>query len=654
MLTPDTLLQNRYMVLRQIGRGGMGAVYLARDQRLNNMVAIKETLTTSDHLRKAFEREAQLLANLRHPALPVVSDHFIEGDGQFLVMQYIPGNDLQEMVSQKGSYFSCDKVLQWADQLLDALEYLHSQRPPVIHRDIKPQNLKLTERNQIILLDFGLAKGSIDEATHAEGGKSIQGYTPNYAPIEQVQGSGTDARSDLYSLGATLYYLLTAVIPPDAVTRVVAAAEGRPDFLFRADRLNPQVPSNVADVLQAMLAVRRDQRPARADDVRRALRAAVSSPLPVPVTDRRSNEFSDTLIGPPTGPQMSDPTLLLPTPGTIAVTESATMASTGDASTNPFVRKSTGSIWLIGGVLVAALVVALVWMLSSRKTDSLKSFQFETVSIDYAANVTDRRGGQSPYYSEVLSEGVSLDMVEIKGGTFLMGSPGNEESRSESEGPQHQVAIPSFFIAKSEVTQAQWRAVASSLPKVNRDLITEPSFFKGDDKPVEQVTWEDAIEFCSRLSAITGKPYRLPTEAEWEYACRGGATTPFSFGENITTDIVNYNGEGPYRTAQKSLYRDQTTAAGSLGAANAFGLFDMHGNVFEWCSDIWHEDYTSAPSDGSSWETSGDESLRVVRGGSWYVQASFCRAARRYKIEPDTRDFNVGFRVVVSQPKPAK
>lgn len=654
MLAPDTLLQNRYVILRPIGRGGMGAVYLARDQRLNNMVAIKETLTTSDHLRKAFEREAQLLANLRHPALPVVSDHFIEGDGQFLVMQYIPGNDLQEMISLKGSYFPCDRVLEWADQLLDALEYLHSQTPPVIHRDIKPQNLKLTERNQIILLDFGLAKGSITEATHAEGGKSIQGYTPNYAPIEQIQGSGTDARSDLYSLGATLYYLVTAVIPTDAVTRVVAVAEGRPNFLFRADQLNPEVPSNVADVLQAMLALNRDQRPARADDARRALRAAASAVLPARVADRKNQEFSDTLVGVPTGPQMSDPTLLLPTPGTIAGTEAATLALPVDVNTKPDMRRSKAPVWIVSIVAVAALLITLIWLLSNRSTDSLKPFEFETVTVDYAARVTDRRNGQSRYYSETLSNGVSLDLVEITGGAFLMGSPDNEESRNESEGPQHQVAIPSFFIGRSEVTQAQWRAVASSLPKVNRDLITDPSFFKGDDKPVEQVTWDDAMEFCERLSAKTGKPYRLPTEAEWEYACRGGATTPFSFGENITTDIVNYNGEGPYRTALKSLYRDQTTAAGGLGAANAFGLFDMHGNVFEWCSDIWHEDYRSAPSDGSSWDTQGDTSLRILRGGSWYVQASFCRAARRYKIEPDTRDFNVGFRVAVSQPKPVK
>src|SRR5262249_42719164 len=170
MIDSDTILQGRYVILNLLGKGGMGAVYLAKDQRLGHLVAIKETFFRDSSLRKAFEREAQLLARLRHPALPVVSDHFVEGDGQFLVMQYISGNDLHDILTKKGGPFSPDEVLRWADQLLGALEYLHSQKPPVIHRDIKPQNLKLTEQDQIILLDFGLAKGSVAETTQASTG----------------------------------------------------------------------------------------------------------------------------------------------------------------------------------------------------------------------------------------------------------------------------------------------------------------------------------------------------------------------------------------------------------------------------------------------------------------------------------------------------
>src|ERR671939_461060 len=160
MIAPNTLLQNRYLVVSQIGQGGMGAVYIATDQRFGSTVALKETFFDDPSLRKAFEREARLLNHLRHPALPRVSDHFMEEEGQFLVMEYIAGDDLAEKLRERGSAFPLNEVLNWADQLLDALDYLHAQEPPVIHRDIKPQNLKLTPRGHIVLLDFGLAKGA--------------------------------------------------------------------------------------------------------------------------------------------------------------------------------------------------------------------------------------------------------------------------------------------------------------------------------------------------------------------------------------------------------------------------------------------------------------------------------------------------------------
>src|SRR5207237_1071718 len=239
MIEPGTLLQNRYRVTRQIGEGGMGAVYVATDERFHSTVAIKQTFFFDDPaLGKAFEREARLLNHLRHAALPRVSDHFTEGEGQFLVMEYIPGEDLSEMLKRRGTPFPVGDVLAWADQLLDALDYLHTQTPPVIHRDIKPQNLKLLPRNQIVLLDFGLAKGTpLQTRVTATG--SVFGYSFNYAPIEQMQGSGTDPRSDLYSLGATLYHLLTGTTPPDALARATAVLNADPDPLRPASEINP-------------------------------------------------------------------------------------------------------------------------------------------------------------------------------------------------------------------------------------------------------------------------------------------------------------------------------------------------------------------------------------------------------------------------------
>src|SRR6476619_513191 len=271
MLTPETVLQGRYRIVRQLGQGGMGAVYEAIDQRLDTTVALKETLFADERLRKQFEREARLLARLHQPALPRGSDQFSEDDGQFLVMQYIPGDDLAEMMARKRSPFPANQVLTWADQLLDALDYLHTQDPQIVHRDIKPQNLKLTSRGQIILLDFGLAKGQAGEISRVTTTASIFGYTPNYAPLEQIQALGTDSRSDLYSLGATLYHLMTGVKPPDAVTRAAALVNGQPDPLVKASDLNPTVATEVSKVLEQAMAQNRDQRFASASEMRKAL-----------------------------------------------------------------------------------------------------------------------------------------------------------------------------------------------------------------------------------------------------------------------------------------------------------------------------------------------------------------------------------------------
>src|SRR5688572_6462933 len=245
MIEAGTVLQERYRVERQIGQGGMGAVFVATDERFGSTVAIKETFFTDDKFRKAFEREARLLNSLRHPALPRVSDHFIDGNGQFLVMEFIDGDDLSEQLESEGKVFSVEEVLGWADQLLDALEFLHTQEMPVIHRDIKPQNLKLTSRGQIILLDFGLAKGNITNAESATAAKSVFGYSRNYASLEQIQGTGTDPRSDLYSLAATLYHLLTGVPPADALTRAMNVLSNKPDPLIEANHIRPEIPVGV-------------------------------------------------------------------------------------------------------------------------------------------------------------------------------------------------------------------------------------------------------------------------------------------------------------------------------------------------------------------------------------------------------------------------
>jgi formylglycine-generating enzyme required for sulfatase activity len=261
------------------------------------------------------------------------------------------------------------------------------------------------------------------------------------------------------------------------------------------------------------------------------------------------------------------------------------------------------------------------------------------------------------YFTEDLDQEVSLDMVFIPEGSFKMGSLKEEEGRYEDESPQHDVTVSSFFMGRTTVTQAQWQAVAN-LPKIQIDLKSNPSQFQGGDRPVERVRWEEAIEFCQRLSNHTNREYRLPSEAEWEYACRAGTTTPFHFGETIDAELVNYCAQdkkigdniysGKYGSGQFGEYRQQTTAVG-LFPPNSFGLYDMHGNVWEWCQDSWHDSYVNAPQDSTPWQEK-ESSNHVVRGGSWSSSPRYCRSACRFNYYYDLLNY-VGFRVVCCAPR---
>ncbi|MEA5564336.1 caspase, EACC1-associated type [Anabaena sp. UHCC 0399] len=289
-----------------------------------------------------------------------------------------------------------------------------------------------------------------------------------------------------------------------------------------------------------------------------------------------------------------------------------------------------------------------------------RTFEFETASITVKSGFLgmgksceiQRSRGRAEFFEEDLGNRVLLEMVSIPIGQFLMGSPKDELERTDDESPQHNVTIQPFFMGKFPVTQGQWATVAA-FDKVNIDLNPDPSNFKGANRPVERVSWDDTVEFCARLSKKTGKIYRLPSEAEWEYACRAGTTTPFYFGETITTDLANYNGNYTYGTAPKGEYREQTgeyreqtTEVGKF-PANPFGLFDMCGNIWEWCQDEWHENYNDAPTDGSVWLGDNGNQKRLLRGGSWNVIPGYCRSASRLCVTRVSSYSYLGFRVVV-------
>src|SRR5690606_3670946 len=283
-LAQNTMIQNRYLIVQLIGKGGMGEVYLAVDQRLGSAVALKRTFFAGDEmLGNAFEREARILARMRHPVLPKVSDHFSEGDEQYLVMEHISGDDLAKRLEVAQKPFPLSWVMFWADQLLDALSYLHSHEPPIIHRDIKPQNLKLTDENHVILLDFGLSKSSTgqtnlsDVARSGSSTGSVVGYTPHYAPMEQIRGIGTSPKSDLYSLSATLYQLLTNQVPADALSRADLMLTGKDDPIQPLNALNTEIPPAVSEVILRGMEVSQDKRFETAREMQKALRKAFAS-----------------------------------------------------------------------------------------------------------------------------------------------------------------------------------------------------------------------------------------------------------------------------------------------------------------------------------------------------------------------------------------
>jgi formylglycine-generating enzyme required for sulfatase activity/uncharacterized caspase-like protein len=293
----------------------------------------------------------------------------------------------------------------------------------------------------------------------------------------------------------------------------------------------------------------------------------------------------------------------------------------------------------------------------------LKVFKFDVVKVNVKGQEVKREKAEARYFTEDLGNGITLDMVAIPGGTFMMGTEDEEIERLvkkfeqfnweayRQERPQHQVTVLPFFMGKYPITQVQWRAIADRQDlKVEKDLDPNPAYFKdrpdSDCRPVEQVNWYDAVEFCGRLSKLTGREYRLPSEAEWEYACRAGTTTPFYFGETIMGELANYHASHTYAEEPKGEYRQETTPVGQF-LPNTFGLYDMHGNVWEWCADTWHYNYDGAPTDGSAWIENGNDNHSPLRGGSWLNLPVGCRSAIRIdRFRRVDRFYISGFRVV--------
>ncbi len=594
-------LRDRYQIIKLLGSGGFGETYLAEDWGIPinpKPKCVVKRLKTQDlneeqfaWVKNSFEKEAATLYRLGklHPQIPHLSEYFQENNQFYLVQDFIDGMDLSEIIIP-GIKIPEDDVIQLLTETLEVLAIVHQQN--IIHRDIKPQNIMCRRADsKIVLIDFGAVKEVMFTNT-GQTSLTIRVGTAGYMPLEQFNGKPKLA-SDIYAMGIVCIQALTG-IPPCLLDN---DEDGE---IIWQDKVS--ISSDFEQVLTKMVNRRASQRYSNATEALQAIQSL----------NQTSNK-------------------------SIAQTFASSVNSTTNITPNTNITPTTNSS------VIESIIPSNIPSSISKTTSSplpLQKFQFQAIAVDERGRVIKRKTKEAKYFTEDLGNGIALEMVQIPEGTCMMGSPITEMRRKRNENIQHKVNVPSFFIGKYLVIQSQYQEIMGN----------NPAGFNGNNRPVEKVSWNDVVEFCRKLSEKTGRNYRLPSEAEWEYACRAGTTTPFNFGETINTDLVNYDGtRSSYALARTGTYRNQTTEVG-IFPPNAFGLYDMHGNLWEWCEDTWHESYNNAPSDGSAW-LGGDDNYRVLRGGSFISFSDYCRSAQRHYcvIRGGAGIYmDVGFRVVCS------
>jgi len=589
--SPDEIGRlGKYRVRAILGRGGMGVVFRAHDPHLDRFVALKAmlpSLATSPSAKERFFREAKAAAALKHPHVVTIHDVGEDRGAPYLAMELLEGESLDDRLKRENR-LPVSEVLLIGREIAKGLAAAHDKG--LIHRDIKPGNVWLEgNEGHVKILDFGLARAMGDQAHLTQSGAIIG--TPAYMAPEQAGGKQVDRRCDLFSLGCVLYLMCTGEMPfkgNDTISILSALALEDP---APPVSLNLEIPTELSDFVMQLLAKKPEERPESATKVVQVLQ------------------------------EIEDPTCEMKVPLPPAPTSSG------------------GRRWAIPAVIAVILGVSLLaYQLLPRGEKSAPSgVDWRNKESLSPPSVVERDEMRFD-----LGNGVTLEVIKINamGKTFLMGSPKNELGRDDDE-EQHEVTFGhDFYMGKYEVTQEEYEAI----------MDVNPSQVKGARLPVETVSWNDAQDFMKKLNEKFKERkvrFHLPSEAEWEYACRGGTTTPFHFGKVLNGKQANCRGDMPYGTAKQGPYLETTTRVGSY-AANAFGLFDMHGNVFEWCED-YYGPYSAAPTDGKAQSIKQSDAVRVLRGGYWGWYAGGCRSARRGNDAPDNRDGDDGFRVAVSQ-----
>jgi eukaryotic-like serine/threonine-protein kinase len=633
-MNPGDLLRNRYRIEQALAAGGFGETYLAIDldypgQRqvvVKHLKPAKSDPQTLEIARRLFESEAKVLAELGETSdrLPALYAYFEEQDEFYLVLEFVVGQTLaKELGAGKLSEAQTIEILQ---EILASLAVLH--RKNKIHRDLKPANIiRRTSDQKLVLIDFGAVK-EVRQVTNLANplSMSIGIGTQGYMPTEQAIGFPRLA-SDVYAVGAIGIQCLTGQHPHGLFDESVLA--------LRWQHLC-QVSPGLAAMLEKMLAQQPSERYVD------AMEAGVAIASLVP-------KVSGQLLASPQAPSLAITSLtplsqLASPPPTISgipavnVTTPASIPTNNLGSDNGGRRKLLKFLGFGGSGLIGTLLLSQFLPKGSKNN----KISFASVRLDNTGKTLEKPAGSAVVFKEDLGSGIFLTMVQIPAGKFMMGSPVSEKERYGEESPQHLVTLPEFYMGQTLVTQAQWQALMGN----------NPANFKGDrNLPVDSVNWLDAMDFCQKLSQKNGRIYRLPSEAEWEYACRAGTTTPFSFGETVTPAVVNYDGIKPYANAPQGEFRQKTTPVSSF-PANLFGLYDMHGNLWEWCLDEWQNHYKNASMDGSpsgNIQSRSGNAQRLLRGSSWNGNARTCRSANRNYAAASLRYSTFGLRVMTSR-----
>ena len=574
-LTGKTL-SNRYEILRPLGEGGMGKVYLAKDKRFGKQVVVKvPTMEAGDKdFKDRFMREIASIATLEHPHIVTTVD-WGEIDGiPFLVLRYLGGGNLRDRITDAQGYYKpmpLEDLNQWLPQIASALDFIHSKN--WVHRDLKPDNILFDEAGNPYLADFGIAK-ALEGAPM--GVKTTMGAfigTPQYMAPEMHLGKEVGPRSDQFGLAVLVYEALAGKIPFAGATPTAIFMEVMLDKARLIHELVPGIPLEKSNALMKGITKEPKDRYGSCVEFANAVTGSM-------LAQRSSSAGSET-------------------PSRVAIPD--TRMETPKKPDIPGTRIESSSKPEITGT----------------RMEKAKS------KLEIAETRLERNLIKEKEVS--IGDNININFVLVPAGTFIMGSPVTESGSRKNE-TQHSVTITrSFYLGKYVVTQEQWEAIMGT------GFLWfggNPSFYKGPKLPVTNVSWLDCQDFIRKLNASSEGGFRLPTEAEWEYACRAGTTTAYSFGGNITKSDVNYDGPS-------------TKDVGSY-KPNAFGLYDMHGNVWEWCND-WYGDYLEESVTDPKGAAAGTN--RVLRGGSFYANEWLARSFNRGGNKPTYRSYSAGLRL---------